>query len=35
MLNVDFLGKGLIIVSPPHIVYDFSGKMILMLCSIK
>ena len=35
MLNLDFLEKGLGIVSPPHFVYDFSGKMFLMLYSIK
>ena len=31
MLNFDFLGKGLGIVSPAHFVYDFSTKMFLML----
>ena len=31
MFNIDFLGKGLGIVSPPHFVYDFSKKMFLML----
>ena len=34
MLNFDFLGKGLGIVSPAHFVYDFSTKMFLMLYSI-
>ena len=34
MLNSDFLGKGLGIVSPPYFVYDFSRKMFLMLHSI-
>ena len=33
MLNFDFLEKGLGIVSSPHFVYDFSGKMFLMLYS--
>ena len=33
MLNLDFLGKGLGIVSPPHFVYDFSRKMFLKLYS--
>ena len=31
MLNFDFLGKGLGIVSPPRVVYDFSTKMYFML----
>ena len=34
MLNLDFLEKGMKIVSPPHIVYGFSRKMFLMLYSI-
>ena len=34
MVNFDFLDKGLGIVSPAHFVYDFSAKMILMLCFI-
>ena len=34
MLNFDFLGKGLGIVSPAHFVYNFSKKMFLMLYSI-
>ena len=34
MLNIDFLEKGLELVSSPHIVYDFSRKMFLMLYSI-
>ena len=34
MLNFDFLKKSLGIVSLPHFVYDFSGKMFLMLYSI-
>ena len=34
MLNLDFLDKGLGIVSPAHFVYDFSTKMFLMLYSI-
>ena len=28
MLNFDFLANGLGIVSPPHFVYDFSGKIV-------
>ena len=35
MFNIDFLGKGLGIVSPLHFVYDFSKKMFLMLYYIK
>ena len=35
MLNFDILEKGLGIVSPPHIVYDFPRKVFLMLYSIK
>ena len=35
MLNFDFLGKGLGIVSPPHFVHNFSRKMFLMLYCIK
>ena len=31
MLNFGFLEKGLGIVSPPHFVYDFSRKILLML----
>ena len=34
MLNFDFLDKGLGIVSPAYLVYDFSTKMFLMLYSI-
>ena len=34
MLNVDYLDKGLGIVSPAHFMYDFSAKMFLMLYSI-
>ena len=34
MLKIDFLEKGLGIVSLPHFVYDFSRKMFLMLHSI-
>ena len=34
MLNFDFLEKAPGIVSPPHFVYDFSRKMLLMLYSI-
>ena len=34
MLKFDFLEKGLGIVSPPHFVYDFSTKMLLVLDSI-
>ena len=34
MLNVDFLDKGLGIVSPAHFVYVFSTEMFLMLYSI-
>ena len=34
MLNFYFLEKGLRIVSLPHFVYDFSGKMFLVLYSI-
>ena len=34
MLNLDFLDKGLGIVSPVHFVYNFSTKMFLMLYSI-
>ena len=33
MLNFDFIGKDLGIVSPPHFVYDFSRKMLLVLYS--
>ena len=34
MLSFDFSEQGLGIVSPPHFVYDFSRKMLLMLNSI-
>ena len=34
MLNLDFLDKGLGIVSLAHFVYDFSTKMFLMLYPI-
>ena len=34
-LNFGFLKKDLGMVSPPHFVYDFSRKMVFMLCSIK
>ena len=34
MLNFNFSEKGLGLVSPPHLVYDFSRKMFLMLHSI-
>ena len=34
MLNFNFSGKSLGIVSPPNFVYDFSGKMFLMIHSI-
>ena len=34
MPNLDFLDKGLGIVSPANFVYDFSTKMFLMLYSI-
>ena len=34
MLKFDFLEKSLGIVFPPHLVYDFSRKMFLMLFSI-
>ena len=34
MLNFNFLDKGQGIVSPAHLVYDFSTKMFLMLYSI-
>ena len=34
MVNLDYLEKGLEIVSPPHFVYDFSTEMCLMLYSI-
>ena len=30
MLNLEFLDKGLEIVSPAYVVYDFSTKMFLM-----
>ena len=34
MLNFDFSGKSLGIISPAHFVYDFSTEMFLMLHSI-
>ena len=34
MFNFDFLEKRLGIVSPPHLVYDFSRKMFFMLDSM-
>ena len=34
MLNLDFLDKGLGIVSPAHFVYALSTKIFLMLYSI-
>ena len=34
MLNFDSLEKGLVIVSLPHFVYDFSRKMFLIFYSI-
>ena len=34
MLKFDVLKKGLGVVSPPHVVYDFSRKMFPMLYSI-
>ena len=34
MLNLDFLEKGLAIVSAPNSVYDFPRKIFLMLYSI-
>ena len=34
MLNIDFIEKGLGIVSLPHFVYDLSRKIFLMLYSI-
>ena len=34
MLNFNFLDKGQGIVSPAHLVYDFSTKMFLILYSI-
>ena len=35
MLNFNFSEKGLVLVSPPHFMYDFSRKMFLMLNSTK
>ena len=35
MLDFDFWEKGLGIVSPPHFVYDFAGKMFLVLISMR
>ena len=35
MLNFDFLEKGLGIVSSPHLAYEFSANVFLMLYSIK
>ena len=34
MLNFNFLEKPLVIVSPSHLMYDFSREMFLMLCSL-
>ena len=34
MINFDFLDEGLGIASPPHFVYDFSTKMLLIVHSI-
>ena len=34
MLNIDFLEKGLGIVSPQQSEYDFSKEIFVMLCSI-
>ena len=34
MPNFDFLDKGLGLVPPAHLVYDFSTKMFLMLYSL-
>ena len=34
MINFNFLGKGLGIISPPHFVYDLKKKMVLMLYTI-
>ena len=34
MLSIDFLEKGLVIVSPPYSEHDFSRKIFLMLYSI-
>ena len=34
MLNFNFLEKPLVIVSPSHLMNDFSRKMFLMLCSL-
>ena len=34
MLNFNFLGKGLGIVSPAYFAYDFSTKMFHMLYSV-
>ena len=34
MLKIDFLERGLGLVSPSYFVYDFSRKMFLMLYSI-
>ena len=31
MLNFEFVEKGLGLVSPPHVVYDFSRQLFLML----
>ena len=35
MLNFNFPEKGMELVSPPHFVCDFSGKMSLILYSVK
>ena len=34
MLNIDFLEKGLVIVSPPYFVHDFLRKVFLIIYSI-
>ena len=34
MLNCDFLGKSVGVVSPPHFVHDFSRKIFVMLYSV-
>ena len=34
MLNFEFLEKGMGIVSQAHFAYEFSTKMLLILCSI-
>ena len=35
MLTFDVLQKGLALASPPHFMYDFTRRVILMLYSIK